>query len=232
LYPFLHPGYETTIYEYIPNLIDPAKGLQLDRIRLALLTYGAADGCGHTSLVVWQGSLLFFIGSLSNGLHGAAQRAFIIVCRSPENVKRYLDYRFRVRKGFPVHEPEGEEKAKLEALAAAAAAAAQEAAKKNDADTPSEMQWGSGPYTKYQIKLSFFKLRALGAAEKGQGRQRKRAEHWSSRAGEGQSNKTCSTPRATQKIQQCLGRSCSRGPGNGEPFTEPRRTASKAQASI
>jgi hypothetical protein len=33
------------------------------------------------------------------------------------------------------------------------------------------MQWGSGAYTKYQIELSFFKLRALGAAEK---RQRKR----------------------------------------------------------
>jgi hypothetical protein len=64
LHPFLHPGYETTIYEYLPKLIDPAKGLQSDRIRLALLTYGAADGCGHTFLVVWQGSLLFFIDSL------------------------------------------------------------------------------------------------------------------------------------------------------------------------
>jgi hypothetical protein len=83
-----------------PKLIDPAKGLQSDRIRLALLTYGAADGCGHTFLVVWQGSLLFFMDSLSNGLHRAAQRAFMIVCRSPEDVKRYLDYRFGVRKGF------------------------------------------------------------------------------------------------------------------------------------
>jgi hypothetical protein len=96
LYPFLHAGYKKTIYEYIPNLIDPAKGLQSDRIRIALLTYGAADGCGHTFLVVWQGSLLFFIDSLSNGLDGASQRAFMIVCRSPDDVKRYLDYRFRV----------------------------------------------------------------------------------------------------------------------------------------
>jgi hypothetical protein len=72
LYPFLHPDYKTTIYEYLPKLIDPAKGLQSDRTRLALLTYGAADGCGHTFLVVWQGSLLFFIDSLSNGLHGAS----------------------------------------------------------------------------------------------------------------------------------------------------------------
>jgi hypothetical protein len=164
LYPFLHPGYETTIYEYIPKPIDPAKGLQSDRIQLALLTCGAVGWCGHTSLVVWQGSLLFFIDSLSNGLHRAAQRAFMIVCKSPEDVKRYLDYRFRVRKGLPVREPEGEEKKKLETLAAAA----QEAAKRNDADTPSKMQWGSGAYTKYQIELSFFKLRALGAAEKGQ----------------------------------------------------------------
>jgi hypothetical protein len=71
-----------------------------------------------------------------------------------------------------VHEPEGKEKKELEAVAAAAAAAAaaaQRAAKRNNADTPeSEMQWGSGAYTKYQIDLSFFKLRALGAAEKGQ----------------------------------------------------------------
>jgi hypothetical protein len=166
LYPFLHPGYETTIYEYLPKLIDPAKGLQSDRIQLALLTYGAADGCGHTFLVVWQGSLLFFIDSSANELYGANQRAFMIVCRSPEDVKSCLDYRFRVRYGFPVREPEGKEKKELEAVTAAAA---QRAAKKNNADTPeSEMQWGSGAYTKYQIELSFFKLRALGAAEKGQ----------------------------------------------------------------
>jgi hypothetical protein len=48
------------------------------------------------------------------------------------------------------------------------------------------MQWGSGTYTKYQIELSFFKLRALGAVGKG---QRKRQS-----IGEGQSNRTCSTP--------------------------------------
>jgi chromosome segregation ATPase len=141
---------------------------------LALVTYGAADGCGHTFLVVWQGFLLFFIDSLSNGLHGANQRAFMIVCRSPEDVKSYLDCMFRVRYRFPVREPEGKEKKKLEAKAAAAevaaaAAAAQRAAKRNNADTPeSEMQWGSEAYTKYQIELSYFKLRALGAAEKGQ----------------------------------------------------------------
>jgi hypothetical protein len=70
----------------------------------------------------------------------------MIVCRSPEDVKSYLDYRFRVKYGFPVREPEGKEKKKLEAVAAAAAAAAaaaQRAAKRNNADTPeSEMQWG------------------------------------------------------------------------------------------
>jgi hypothetical protein len=82
--------------EYLLKLIDPAKGLQSDKIRLTLLTYGAADGCGHTFLVVWQGSLLFLNNSLSNGLHGAAQRAFMIVCRSPEDVKSYLHYRFCV----------------------------------------------------------------------------------------------------------------------------------------
>jgi hypothetical protein len=165
LYPFLHAGYEETIYEYIPNPIDAAKGLQLERIRMALLTYGAADGCGHTSLVVWQGSLLFFIDSLLNGLDGAAERAFMIVCRSPDDVKRYLDYRFRVKKGFPVHEPEVEEKAKLEARAAAAAA------KTKNADT----QWGSGPYTKYQIELSFFKLIALGPVERVQGPRKRQS---------------------------------------------------------
>jgi hypothetical protein len=94
------------------------------------------------------------------------------VCKSPEDVKRYLNYRFRVKKGFPVREPKGEEKAKLEARAAAAAAAAQEAAKGNDADTPSKCSGAVGPM-KYQIELSFFKLRALGAAVRGQG-QRKR----------------------------------------------------------
>jgi hypothetical protein len=151
---FPQAGQEETIYEYLPNLIDPTKGFQSDRIHIALLTYGAADGCGHTFLVVWQGSLLFFIDSLSNGLDGASQRAFMIVRRSPDDVKRYLDYRFRVRKRFLVHEPEGEELAKLKAQAAAAAAKTENA----------DMQWGSGPYTKYQIELSFFKLRALGPA--------------------------------------------------------------------
>jgi hypothetical protein len=131
---------------------------------MALLTYGAADGCGHTFLVVWQGSLLFFINSLSNGLDGASQRAFMIVYRSPDDVKRYLDYRFRVRKRFSVHEPEGEELAKLKAQAAAAAAKTENA----------YMQWGSGPYTKYQIELSFFKLRALGLAERGSSPRRQR----------------------------------------------------------
>jgi hypothetical protein len=160
-----------TIYEYISNRIVPAKGPQSDRIRLALLTYGAAEGRGHTSLLVWQGSLLFFIDSLSNGLLGAAQRAFMIVCRSPEDVKRYLDYRFRVRKGFPVHEPEGEEKAKLKARAVAPTA--QKAAKTKDADTPE--QWGSGPYTEYQIELSFFKLKALGPAERFQGPKKRQS---------------------------------------------------------
>jgi hypothetical protein len=94
----------------------------------------------------------------------------MIVCRSPEDVKSYLDHRLCVRDGFPVREPEGKEKKKLKAVAAAAAAA-QRAAKRNNADTPeSKMQWGSGAYTKYQNELSFFKLllQALGAAEKGQ----------------------------------------------------------------
>src|SRR6476469_1028119 len=36
----------------LPNLIDPAKGPQSDRFRMALLTYGASDGDGHTFLVV------------------------------------------------------------------------------------------------------------------------------------------------------------------------------------
>jgi hypothetical protein len=88
LYPFPQADQQETIYEYLPNPIDPTKGFQSDRTRMALLTYGAVGGCGHTFLVVWQGSLLFFIDSLSNGLDGAFQRAFMIVCRSPDDVKR------------------------------------------------------------------------------------------------------------------------------------------------
>jgi hypothetical protein len=202
LYPFPQAGQKGIIYEYLPNLIDPTKGFQLDRIRMALLTYGAADGCGHTFLVVWQGSVLFFIDSLSNGLHGASQRAFMIVCRSPDDVKRYLDYRFRVRKRFLVHEPEAEELAKLKAQAAAAAAAASET---ENAD----MQWGSGPYTKYQIELSFFKLKALGPKREVLG-DSGRALKQQSRRGTKQQKLS---PRATQKIQQCLGRRCRRRTG-------------------
>ncbi|GAQ90587.1 hypothetical protein KFL_006580170 [Klebsormidium nitens] len=122
----------------------------------------------------------------------------MIVCRSSDDVKRYLDYRFRVRKRFPVHEPEGEELAKLKAQAAAAAAAAAET---ENAD----LQWGSGPYTKYQIELSFFKLRALGPAERGPRRQRQSieaAEQERDKATEAQPQSNAEDPTMLRKEMQ------------------------------
>jgi hypothetical protein len=115
------------------------------------------------------------------------------VCRSPDDVKRYLDYRFRVKKGFPVHESEGEEKAKLEARATAAAA------KTKNADT----QWGSGPYTKYQLELSFFKLKALGPAKRVKGPKKRQsieaAEQKRDKATEAQPQNTAKNPAMLRK---------------------------------